>query len=784
MIPRRIAIFAIGLCLAGVAHVCVQQREPVADFSLLTAPQWAWLHESYRFNQPNLDNALVGGVLLLCSVALCAWGAAAMPFPQARLLPAPTRITLPTPQRNGWVVLLANLALLPLAYLVCQVSHGSYNHMLPVVWLLVLAVGVLAALLIDRANGNTTLSPNIEWADGVALLLLLALGVAIGTYRLQTLPASMIDDEGGFWIYASSIHAGRFEPVAFDLLVYTFPALSSIYQAWVLDLAGATLWAWRFSSVLAGVVAVVPLYLLARELFDRRVAVVAGVLLLVMPFFLAFARMGYNNAQALLPVTLTLYLLWAGLRRGSGCYLFLAGVAAGMGFYTYTGGRMGLVVALLFLFYLLVVALWRGRAALVAPPRPSDDRGLRFAQTSSAPQSTAPTIVILGMVFLTGAILTVLPLVIYTGVMRPNQVHRKMLENLYPVEGYANTVFAEEELYRDYPPLQIGRYTFFYRPDLYAKLLVRGGIRSLLAFHHPHMATQHYIASAIPGPLGTLFYTAGLGVALAHIRRPAAVLLLVWLLSSIVLLSVIHTFPPRFPHLVPVAPVVALLSALGIVALARGTLANDAGRGEDLGATAGRRLRGGPEAGLPRRETRIRASIPTPEREWRREPAAPPRRAWHTLLSYAIITGCVAAVALSGLHNYLVEVPQRYPPTMRDIIGFTAINAQTPQHLVLVTSEPDSVGFVGDSGEPWMMEHFATRADFQMVQPAALQRGGLDIAGDEGYVFFFFATDHQSVQAFLETAFGTPLSLRVHRNHEGDIIGYSYATDPEVFVPH
>ncbi len=766
MIPRRIAIFAIGLLLAGVAHLCVQQRAPLFGVSLLTAPQWDWLHESYRYNIPNLDNALMGGVLLLLSVALCAWGAAAMPFPQVRLPADTTRITLPTPQRNGWVLLLANLAFVPLAYLLCQVSHGSYNHMLPAVWVLVLAIGTLAAFLIDRANGNDALSPGIGWQDGVALLLLLALGFAIGTYHLQTLPASMIDDEGGFWIYASSIHEGRFEPVAFDLLVYTFPALSSIYQAWVLDVFGATLWAWRFSSVLAGVAAVVPLYLLARELFDRRVAGVAGVVLLVTPFFLAFARMGYNNSQALLPVTLTLYLLYAGLRRGSLGYLFLGGVAAGLGFYTYTGGRMGLVVGALFLFYLLVGALWRGRGGAIRDRQSGGERLEAQARYSlrSGPEARAPrtpsrasvTLVLFGGVFLTAAVLTVLPLAIYTGVMRPNQVHRKMLENLYPIEAYANTVFEEEALYRDYPPLQIGRYTFFYRPDLYVKLLVRGGVRTLLAFHHPRMATEHYIASAIPGPLGTLFYTAGLGVLLAHIRRPAAVLLLLWLFSGMLLLSVIHTFPPRFPHLVPVLPVVSLLIALGMVALARGAIADDAGAGDTAGRGGG----------------------------WRpRALAAPPRRSWHTLLSYAIIAGCAGAVAWSGLHNYTVAVPRRYPPSMRDVVAFTAVNARTPQHLVLVTSDPSGVAFVGDSGEPWAMEHFDTRADFQMVAPEDLHRGRVEIARDEGYVFFFFAADRPSVQAFLEATFGAPLSLRVHRNHEGAVIGYSYATDAEVFVP-
>jgi hypothetical protein len=43
--------------------------------------------------------------------------------------------------------------------------------------------------------------------------------------------------------------------------------------------------------------------------------------MLVTPYFIAFERLGYNNSQSIAPVTLSLYLLHVGLKRGSALYL-------------------------------------------------------------------------------------------------------------------------------------------------------------------------------------------------------------------------------------------------------------------------------------------------------------------------------------------------------------------------------------------------------------------------------------------------------------------------------
>ena len=120
-------------------------------------------------------------------------------------------------------------------------------------------------------------------------------------------------------------------------------------------LFGVNIWGWRFASVLAGTFTVIPLYLLAREWFDRRVAIVAALIMVSSPYYLSFARMGYNNSQALFPVVFSLYFWSLGYRQNSTLYYWLAGLAAGLGFYTYPAAWLGLVTIVIVMLLLTAI---------------------------------------------------------------------------------------------------------------------------------------------------------------------------------------------------------------------------------------------------------------------------------------------------------------------------------------------------------------------------------------------------------------------------------------------
>ncbi|HEU5100556.1 MAG TPA: glycosyltransferase family 39 protein, partial [Roseiflexaceae bacterium] len=320
--------------------------------TILSQPGWGeWLNIRYQLNLPNADNALLAVCLLFCGGGLCAYGLAgtatareAQPDPDGRS---------PTIVWRGWrLPALLGLATLLLGLLLREVRTASGSVLLPASWLALLTIFASTGYLLDRRSG-AWLRPTFDWRDLALLSAICAVGLAVGAYRLDRYPEILIPDEQEFWLAAKTIADGAITPPIFGFGIYSYPILGSFYQAWILRLFGPSLWSWRFGSLLAAVAAAPPTYLLARELFSRRVAAVSAALMVVSPYFLAFARLGYNNSQAIPPVVLSLYLLYAGWRRGSMLYLVLGGIAAGLGFYTYTAARLGFVVGLVF----LVVAL-------------------------------------------------------------------------------------------------------------------------------------------------------------------------------------------------------------------------------------------------------------------------------------------------------------------------------------------------------------------------------------------------------------------------------------------
>ncbi len=452
----------------------------------------------YALSTTRAEQPVLGWVLLLAGGLGLAWAAR----PSAETNPGGLwRGAFPPGNLLG----LARWAMvggLALALVLSQLREQNYQIYFAVIWLV--SVGLLGILtwLWDQRSG-VSLSPNLARADAVWLTGLTLAGLLVALYRLQSLPNSLMGDEGSFWTTARDIASRAYNPPLFEVGVYGFPVLGSMYQAQILRWFGATVWAWRFSSALAGVATVGPLYLLARELFERRVAVVAAVLLLASPFFLAFARLGYTSILALFPATLALYWAYLGLKRSSAFYLFMAGGAAGLGFYTAPAGRGAvLVLALFFLLRWLTdirhVGQWLTSAVLSA-----------------------------GGWFMVAA-----PYFFYLAAKDPS-----LPLGLLAPEGFAAAGYA------------------------------RGLAVTLLALHNPSLITQHFLAAPLAGTWGAPVYFVGLCLSLLGWRERRHQYLLLWFGASVVLFSAASESPPHDRNLVGLIPLLALWGGVGLVTL-------------------------------------------------------------------------------------------------------------------------------------------------------------------------------------------------------------------------
>lgn len=682
--------FLLGTASVLLGQYIMLQREPLLARFVFTNS----LNELFRIDVPNLDNVIVATVLLFGGGAIL-FGvfrdhSVSSSIPDA--VPVDP-IGLPSSSRRVWLWMagLSASAFFLFLFLIGRLSAGDDGNWLAIIWLSGLGLAGYVAFHFDQQAGRP-LSAGLQRRDLVIVLGLVLLAVGIGAFDLTRKPFSLMGDEGSFWETAQAIAIGQYRPSIFDLGVYTYPILGSFYQALILRVFGLSLWSWRFASVLAGAVSVAPTYLLAREMFDRRVALLAGAAMIVMPYLIAFERLGYNNSQSLFPVTLTLYFLYAGLKRTSVVYLFLGGGAAGLGFYTYTSAQLGIVCAMLFFAYLFL----------------------------KRHDETRRTVVVLGLVFVAGWGLTALPRLAYNAATRPEMMGNKLSESLFANVDYALDLFGPAELYRDYPPIPLGNIKIFYRPDLYARLLVRGLIRTFLAFHHNLVITEHFIDGPLPGPFAVVFYFLGLTFTLANLRRASLALLAIWFFSGWALLSVINSFPPRHQHLVVLIPVISILTALGLVATA------------DL----------------------VSEYLPK----------------WRDRVSAVLVAINLGVIAVLGLNDYFFDVQATYPPSFDQVITFTALNLQARGEIVYVYDKPAEKDNV-----PYGISKIPTFATFRTVSPEELAADQFSLVPGTAYTFIFHESDQTIVFDYLSRILRRSISPLMYRISDPNDTALSYS---------
>ncbi|MBI3305295.1 glycosyltransferase family 39 protein [Candidatus Parcubacteria bacterium] len=134
-------------------------------------------------------------------------------------------------------------------------------------------------------------------------------------------------------------------------------------QGLVSKALGPSPWALRVPSMVIGVLTVLGLFLLVRELVGDEVALVSAALLATSFWHTVFSRMAFR--AILLPFVLTylFYFLVRGLKRGRGSDFVGAGFFFGLGFHTYISYR---IVPLL-LVALFGVLIWLKRRKVWQP---------------------------------------------------------------------------------------------------------------------------------------------------------------------------------------------------------------------------------------------------------------------------------------------------------------------------------------------------------------------------------------------------------------------------------
>lgn len=259
----------------------------------------------------------------------------------------PLVLWLPLPLSLSWVA--AEMARVP--------QQEAHYYEAFGLWLVALLLFV-AILLIPPAIENRLRMPQlvraISWPEVAAVAFITAVAFAVRFIDLADLPGPFWADEGDQAIAGLEVARG-IRTNLFDMGSETVQP--NIYHATIgipFKLFGPSIvWA-RLPTVIAGTATVALLYLLLRELTNRRVALAGAAFLAVLNVHVHYSRMAFPNPYDAFFAVLILYFAFRAIRTESSVDFGLAGLSAGLVIYFFMGGRVVLLALAVLLAYMVL----------------------------------------------------------------------------------------------------------------------------------------------------------------------------------------------------------------------------------------------------------------------------------------------------------------------------------------------------------------------------------------------------------------------------------------------
>ncbi len=380
LLPRQLSVAVLGLLLAGGIVIGGYQSLRFG---------WRWSRQHIRLSAGQRQRltrvlwSVAVGVALLATVSM---------QPEAHHSEVTTGLRL-------WLVIGVVLMLalrcwpgtLPDYFRRADVQRYAVTAA-KIRWWLV-AVSILALGLLTEANTQlfgSTLTLSIHVQFGLLLTGCVTLAAGLGAWGLKrggdehslgfrwtlvaltllafALNTTGIEDYVHIWIdefhFTDMILRLWDDPtyplLAFNPGVAAFTSIFAYLQTLSVSIFGTELTALRMVSAFFGAATIPAVYLLGRELFDRKTALLAALLLATFPPQIHFSRLGINNSVDPLVGLLMLAFLVRGLKYGRRGDYAIAGIMLGLTQYFYEGGRL-LYPALLIGWVGCIALLWRPR---------------------------------------------------------------------------------------------------------------------------------------------------------------------------------------------------------------------------------------------------------------------------------------------------------------------------------------------------------------------------------------------------------------------------------------
>lgn len=264
---------------------------------------------------------------------------------------------------NKGEIILSNIqkASIIITFIICALfTFGIQHFLLKYMIKFALMFYIILCLLlvsyiakIEVLNLDIT-SEKIEFKEIVFITFLTLIAFFIRIYKLYDIPAGCSLDEGLAIYTAGGVLKG--EKLGIFLSNIQFQVTSLYYYiiaAWY-KLTGIGLFNLRLFSAVIGALTVTFQYLLVRDIFNKRLAVISSIVLTFMYFHIIYSRVGWLWVLTPFFACASFYFYFIGSRKDNYIFYALSGIAAGLGLYMYNSSKL---VVFIFGFYWIFLFL-------------------------------------------------------------------------------------------------------------------------------------------------------------------------------------------------------------------------------------------------------------------------------------------------------------------------------------------------------------------------------------------------------------------------------------------
>lgn len=353
--------------------------------------------------------------------------------------------------------------------------------------------------------------PPISWWTWAAVIALTGIGFELRHWELTDLPGHVDNDVALMGMFGLKlINSGNYNWIGYSGSEHLLSYDQSL--AWSMRLFGQDHYGLVISSVLAGTLTLPLAFLLGRELFNARTGLIGMALLTIDYTHIHFSRILFGP-KATLFATLTMVLLFRGLRTHQPRWFALAGLATGFGLMLYDSSRVMPVVVIACVGWALI---WQ--------------RALLRSHRGNA------------LIFGLGALIGFGPMLAFT------------ITEFSSFVGRGNAVAL-------WLPHVWEHATATYGTTNVLEVLFIQTQRAFLTFHLYGDGSPHFsLTQPMIAPLTAALFMLGLGYCLVRLRDIAGFSLVSWIGLTLVLGGVITADPPYWPHLNIILPAVALIA--------------------------------------------------------------------------------------------------------------------------------------------------------------------------------------------------------------------------------